>query len=53
MRRRVAMTPITVLIIEDDPMVAEINAGFVRAVPGFEVVGAVRTGQAGLEAAHR
>ncbi|MGQ9533280.1 MAG: response regulator [Desulfotomaculales bacterium] len=47
------MEPITVLIIEDDPMVAEINTSFVHAVPGFKVVGAARTGRAGVEATQR
>lgn len=38
------------LIIEDDPMVVEINTNFVHAIPGFKVVGAARTGRAGIEA---
>ncbi|MDA8335151.1 MAG: response regulator [Peptococcaceae bacterium] len=34
-----------VLIVEDDPMVAEINRQFVRAVPGFTPLGVAATGQ--------
>ncbi|HUW65725.1 MAG TPA: response regulator [Spirochaetia bacterium] len=34
-----------VLIVEDDPMVAEINRQFVEAVPGFVAVGVAGTGQ--------
>jgi len=37
------MSQIDVLIIEDDPMVVEVNRGFINAVPGFRVVGVART----------
>jgi len=36
---------IDVLIVEDDPMVVEVNTGFVRAVPGFNVIGAANSGR--------
>jgi response regulator of citrate/malate metabolism len=35
---------IRTLIVEDDALVAEVNRGFVERVPGFRVVGVVRTG---------
>lgn len=43
------MTPINVLIVEDDPMVIEVNRGFVNAVPGFRVAGVARTGREAIE----
>ncbi|MCL6638198.1 MAG: response regulator [Firmicutes bacterium] len=43
------MTPISVLIVEDDPMVVEVNRGFVNAVPGFRVAGVARTGKEAIE----
>lgn len=39
------MSPIDVVIVEDDPMVVEVNRGFVSAVPGFRVAGVARTGR--------
>ncbi|MTI85516.1 MAG: response regulator [Firmicutes bacterium] len=36
---------VDVLIVEDDPMVVEVNTGFVSAVAGFSVVGAAGTGK--------
>ena len=42
------MEPIRVLIVEDDPMVADINTRFTEAVKGFTVVGAARDGQEAL-----
>ncbi|MGB9903141.1 MAG: response regulator [Desulfotomaculales bacterium] len=39
---------IDVVVIEDDPMVLEINCSFVNAVPGFRVVGVAKTGQEAL-----
>lgn len=44
---------IGVLIVEDDPMVVEVNKSFVSAVPGFQVVGVARTGHAALMLAER
>lgn len=38
-----------VLVVDDDFMVAGVNAGYVRRLPGFEVVGIVHTGQGALE----
>lgn len=35
---------IKTLIVEDDPMVAEVNRGFVEATGGFEIVGVARSG---------
>lgn len=43
------MSLIDVVIIEDDPMVVEVNRGFVNAVPGFRVTGVARTGREALE----
>ncbi len=44
---------IEVLIVEDDPMVVEVNRGFVNAVPGFKVVGVARTGKEAVQVAAR
>jgi two-component system response regulator DctR len=38
-----------VLLIEDDPMVQEVNRQFVERVDGFQVVGAAGTGAEGLQ----
>ncbi|MEW6727226.1 response regulator [Desulforudis sp. 1088] len=35
---------ISTLIVEDDPMVAEVNRNFVESITGYEVVGVVSTG---------
>lgn len=35
---------ITTLIVEDDPIIAEVNAGYVGRVPGFTLAGVARTG---------
>ncbi|WP_319402539.1 response regulator [uncultured Anaeromusa sp.] len=43
------MEPIRVLIVEDDPMVADINTRFTEAVKGFTVVGTARDGQEALQ----
>jgi response regulator of citrate/malate metabolism len=40
---------IRVLIVDDDFMVAKVHAGFVSALPGFEVVGTASTGTQALE----
>jgi two-component system, CitB family, response regulator MalR len=40
---------IRVLLVEDDPMVAELNRAYVSSVDGFVVVGSVRSGQEALE----
>ena len=42
------MKVINVLIVEDDPMVVEVNSGFVRDIPGFTVAGVARTGSDAL-----
>ncbi len=43
------MSQIEVLITEDDPMVVEVNRGFVNAVPGFKVAGVARSGREAIE----
>lgn len=40
---------IRVLIIEDDPMVIEVNTQFVNNVPGFQVCGTAKTGGEAME----
>jgi response regulator of citrate/malate metabolism len=35
---------ITTLVVEDDPIVAEVNVGYVQRVPGFAVAAVARTG---------
>jgi len=45
------MTDARVLIVEDDPMVAEINRQFVQTVPGFVTIGVVPNGQEALRLA--
>lgn len=40
---------IDVVIVEDDPMVVEVNRGFVSAVPGFRVAGVARTGREAVD----
>ncbi|MEH7331559.1 response regulator [Neobacillus drentensis] len=42
------MEPIRVLIVEDDPMVMEINAEFVSKLPGFTLVGKAFSGKDAL-----
>ncbi|WP_271395283.1 response regulator [Neomicrococcus lactis] len=44
---------IKVLVVDDDFMVAKVNAGFVKQVPGFSVIGATHTGAAALEAVRK
>ena len=43
----------SVLVVDDDFMVARVHRGFVEAVPGFEVVEVAHTGEAALAAAKR
>lgn len=43
------MSQIDVLIVEDDPMVVEVNRSFVNAVPGFRVAGVARTGREAVD----
>ncbi len=42
-------SPTRVLLIEDDPMVQEINKQFVEQVEGFQVIGVVCDGKQGIE----
>lgn len=39
---------IKVLLVEDDPMVAELNRSYVSSVDGFTVIGSVRSGEEAL-----
>lgn len=39
---------IKVMLVEDDPMVAEFNRSYVSSVPGFKVISSVRTAQDAL-----
>ncbi|MHB8156975.1 MAG: response regulator [Desulfocucumaceae bacterium] len=43
------MSRINVIIIEDDPMVAEVNRNFVNSVSGFTVFDIARTAREGIE----
>ncbi|MER5392633.1 response regulator [Saccharopolyspora sp. NPDC002686] len=44
---------ISVLVVEDDPLVGEAHEAYVNRVDGFEVAGRVRTGQAALRFVER
>jgi response regulator of citrate/malate metabolism len=44
---------ISVLVVDDDFMVARVHRGFVERVPGFHVVGEAHTGAGALDAATR
>lgn len=46
-------SPIRVLVVDDDYMVARVHRGYVERVAGFEVAGEARTGAAALEAVRR
>lgn len=43
------MSEIRVIIIEDDPMVVEVNRNFVTSVPGFIVIGIAGTAEEAIE----
>ncbi|MCL4424042.1 MAG: response regulator [Firmicutes bacterium] len=43
------MPKLRVLVVEDDPMVAEVNGDFVKGVSGFELAGVAHSGRAALE----
>ncbi|WP_392562584.1 response regulator [Orbus sturtevantii] len=43
---------INVLIVEDDPMVAELNKKYLQMVPGFKLVGQVKDGETALHFIH-
>lgn len=47
------MRTIGVLVIEDEPMVAEVNKGFVNSVDGFEVLAVAGSGREGIDLAVR
>ncbi|MFP3488791.1 response regulator, partial [Staphylococcus sp. SIMBA_130] len=42
---------IDVLLIEDDPMVQEVNRQFIERVDGFHVIGVAGNGEEGIELA--
>ena len=42
---------IDVLLIEDDPMVQEVNRQFIERVDGFQVIGTAHTGEEGIQLA--
>lgn len=42
---------IKVLLIEDDPMVREVNKSFIESIDGFEIVGQAGDGEEGLRIA--
>lgn len=42
------MTNISVFIVEDDPMVLDVNIGFLEKITGFALVGTSATGQDAL-----
>ena len=46
-------SPLRVLVVDDDFMVARVHRKFVERVPGFEVVGEARSGQDALDAVRR
>lgn len=43
------MTNIKIVLIEDDPMVREVNRQFIERVEGFEIVATASNGQEGIE----
>ncbi|MDI6560719.1 response regulator [Bacillus altitudinis] len=43
------MTHIKVLLIEDDPMVQEVNREFIKSVPGFQVAAVAGNGEQGIQ----
>ena len=43
------MKNITTLIIEDDPMVLEVNRQYIEAVAGFEIIGLAENSKEGIE----
>lgn len=43
------MTQIKVLLIEDDPMVQEVNREFIKSVPGFQVAAVAGNGEQGIQ----
>src|SRR4051812_9027114 len=44
---------IRVLLIEDDPMVQEVNREFIESVKGFRVVAVANNGEAGIALARK
>ncbi|AET67323.1 response regulator of citrate/malate metabolism [Desulfosporosinus orientis DSM 765] len=43
------MNPIDLVLVEDDPMVMEVNAGFIKKIGGFKICGIAKTGKKALE----
>jgi len=43
------MNPIDLVLVEDDPMVMEVNEGFIKRIGGFRICGKAKTGKRALE----
>ncbi|MBO2536643.1 response regulator [Rummeliibacillus suwonensis] len=43
------MQPIQVLLIEDDPMVRQVNRQFIEQVPGYSLIGTAKNGMEGIQ----
>jgi len=43
------MNPIDLVLVEDDPMVMEVNEGFIKRIGGFRICGKAKTGKMALE----
>ena len=43
------MQPIQVLLIEDDPMVRQVNRQFIEQVPGYSLIGTAKHGMEGIQ----
>ena len=48
-RRITKMNPIDLVLVEDDPMVMEVNEGFIKRIGGFRICGKAKTGKRALE----
>jgi two-component system, CitB family, response regulator DctR len=47
------MKGIRTVIVEDDPMVMQVNVQYIRDIGGFSIIGTAETGNAALEIIHR
>ncbi|MGX9134627.1 response regulator [Rummeliibacillus sp. JY-2-4R] len=43
------MQPIQVLLVEDDPMVRQVNRQFIEQVPGYRMIGTAKNGVEGIQ----
>ncbi|HWI50250.1 MAG TPA: response regulator [Rummeliibacillus sp.] len=43
------MQPIQVLLVEDDPMVRQVNRQFIEQVPGYHLIGTAKNGVEGIQ----